>query len=116
MAIEGQLQAVINPLVTGGCYPVKNTSKVITYPYVTYQKIYGKPQYTLDGPDGTCERRLYQFDVYAESYSEAKVKAKEITVAIDTALPQSVKTNDMDWPEDEIHISHVILEYSILSE
>lgn len=109
--IEGDIQAVLAPLVTGGCWPLV-APELTPRPYIIYQVISNPTQNTLDGDAGISNRRV-QVDVWADSYGAAKGLAASITAAMKTAPFVNIKIGDNDLYEPEVKIFRVSMDFSV---
>ena len=122
MSTEGDLQAILAPLVGGRCYPIVNTSQTITYPYITFQVISNIPDMNLEGPSGLEYNRV-QIDIFATTYGAAKTLKGLVKNALQAAADEdfadrlhNVCLFVMDEYEEETSSYREILEYGIWSD
>ena len=116
MTTEATLQALLDPLAAGGCWPVVNTSTTITYPYAVFYEVSGIPDITLESYSGLTKKR-FQIDCFGTSYGQAKTLAKNIRGALDAATVTSEMIAEMDGQYDPSTKTYqTILEYYIWSE
>jgi predicted metallo-beta-lactamase superfamily hydrolase len=111
MAIEGDIQAVLAPLVAGCCYPLVAPDSQ-PRPYIIYQVISNVITNSLDGDVGISNRR-FQIDPHADTYAAAKVLAKSITDAMASASFTNIKLHELDLYEPEIKAYRVTMDFSV---
>lgn len=110
MAVEGDIQALLAPLVSGRCYPL--TAPVGTVrPYIIFQVISNPVLNTLEGDAGISERRI-QVDVWADSYGAAKGLLKDATAAITGAGHLRMNDNP-DQYDSETEIYGASADFSV---
>lgn len=112
MAIEGQIKSLLEPLFPGGVWPMKNTSKEITYPYATYQLISGIPRNTLKG-DGGIDKCQYQIDVVSDSYGDVKRLIKAVRNEMNGAPFKNIPVFSMDTPQEGSTLFGGLIQFSI---
>jgi hypothetical protein len=108
MAFEGDLQDILEPLASGGCYPVINDSASITYPYITYTGIF-KAKLTIHS--GTQNKRRVQIDVFGNTYGDVKSLMEDIDTALETSGVACAFINEVDAFEEVPRTYRGILEY-----
>lgn len=114
MAIEGDLQALLAPLVSGRCYPIINTSDIVQLPYITYQVISNVPTVSLDGPSGLENRRI-QIDAFAFSYGAMKALETSIKKTMAGSTIVNVPLLSMEQYEEDALAYRATLDFSIWS-
>lgn len=115
MTTEATLQALLNPLATGGCWPCANTAATIVYPYVVFYEIVGLPEATLDGYSGMTAKR-FQIDCFAKSYGAAKALRKAVNDAIKASTMDNLHLSEMDGEYNPVVKDYQsITEFSIWS-
>jgi hypothetical protein len=112
MTIESSVQTLLGALVSGRCYPVINTTIVITRPYITYQVISGGPLLALAN-SANPEEMSMQIDIWDSTYGGAKTLAQSVKTAMLGASFANVQTMDQDMYEGVSKEYRVMLEYSI---
>ena len=108
MAFEGDLYALLNPLFTGGFYPVINNAKDVTLPYGTYFNVHGSD---LTIHTGTGKRRRVQIDIFAESYYAVNVLGVDVDNELDSSSIACALINQTDAYEETPGVYRLILEY-----
>lgn len=111
MAIEGDIQAVLSALVAGRCYPMTAPDRT-ERPYIVYQVISNVPENTLDGADGTENRRV-QVDVWGKSYGESKTLELLVKSAMEAASFINILMVSRDSFESETQLYRVSIDYSV---
>lgn len=113
MAIEGTLQTLLAALVSGRCYPLTAPDKT-ERPYIVYQVVSNVPSVSLDGPNGTENRRI-QIDVWGASYNEVKTLELSVKTAMNSALFCNIPLSTGDLYEPDTQLYRVTMDYSIWS-
>ena len=106
-AIESTLQTLLGALVSGRCYPVINNSLTVVAPYITFQMVSG------DTWIQNQDERRYQIDVYATTYSGARVIAESIKTAMKSASFANAIITFQDLYEEVSKEFRVLLEFYI---
>lgn len=116
MTTESALQALLAPLVAGGCWPVANTSATVVHPYIVFTEVVGLPEVVLDAYAGLTSKR-FQIDIVAKSYGQAKGLVKSIRGALEASSMANVMLSEMDGQYNEVVKDYqVITEFTIWSE
>jgi hypothetical protein len=113
MAIEGTIQTALAALVTGRCYPLIAPDKVVK-PYIVFQVVSNVPSVSLDGPNGTENRRV-QIDLWGKSYGEVKALEVAVKAAMVSASFVNVPLSTGDLYESDTQLYRVTMDYSIWS-
>lgn len=113
MAIEGEIKALLAPLASGGCYPVRAPQNRPT-PYIIFQVISSVPDVSLDGPTGLVRRRV-QVDAYGDTYEAVKTMEQQISAAMAGAAFTNVPLMARDLDEQETKKYRVSMDFSIWS-
>lgn len=114
MTTEATLQALIEPLAAGGCWPVVNTAETVAYPYAVFYEISGVPG-LISGTD--FERKRFQVDCFGTSYGQAKALAKGIKDAVDSTFESSAFISQMDGDYDPVSKTYQsLIEFYIWSD
>lgn len=114
MTVEAELQALLAPLATGGCWPVVNTSSTIAYPYIVFYEIVAIPE-MLD--NGGLRSKRFQIDCFARSYGQAKALAKSIVDTLTSSSLVNVYLSSMDGEYNPVAKDYqVITEFKIWAE
>lgn len=111
MAIEGTIQTLLAALVSGRCYPL-NAPDPVAKPYITFQVISNIPSVSLDGPNGTENRRI-QIDIWASTYGAAKTLENSVKAAMVAASFVNVPLSTGDLYENDTQLYRVSMDYSI---
>jgi len=99
-------------LVSTRLYPVK-VPQSPTYPLVSYLAISGQSMNSLGGT-GALRNSLYQFDVYAKTYSEAISIADALETAMASASFKTLLQSRIDADFDDTpDVYRIILDFSI---
>ena len=116
MTIEGDIQALLNPLATGGCYPIMKTDESgVDDEYITFTVISDTPIKDLDGP-GRVQKRI-QIDAFARTYGRVKTISNNIKAVILGSYPNSsTPIQYQDLYEEGVKSYRVILDYYIWEE
>lgn len=114
MAIEGDIQALLAPLVSGRCYPLVNTSTAIVKPYLTFQVVSNVPTVSLDGPSNLENRRV-QIDVWADTYGAAKSLEATIKTTMQGSSFVNIPLLTQDFYEEETKLYRVSMDFSVWS-
>lgn len=118
MAVEGDIQALLEPLANGGAWPCVNNADSPAPPYIVYTVVSKTPSVSLTGPNGTEKLRV-QIDVYARSYEEVKeieaaIKTAFIgTAGFNSASCANVPISSQDLYEDDTRLYRVSMDYSV---
>lgn len=108
------IQAVLNPLVTGDAWYMVNTAQPPTYPYIVWQRIVSTSNNTLEGPTDTQNTRI-QIDIYSRSVAEAESLEASLEAAMKAAPFTNVPISSQDLYEPEIRAFRVMKDYSVWS-
>jgi len=108
MSFQGDLQAVLAPLATGGCYPVANDSESIVFPYITFTGISWQGVVIHNSSEG---KRRIQIDVFGTSYNEVHTLQATIDTTLNASSLNCSKINEIDAFEEETKNYRGILEY-----
>lgn len=111
MAIEGTLQTLLAALVSGRCYPL-NAPDPVDKPYITFQVVSNIPSVSLDGPNGTENRRM-QIDIWDKTYGGAKALELSVKAAMVSAVFTNIPLSTGDLYESETQLYRVTMDYSI---
>ncbi len=114
--LESELHNLLYPLAKGGAWPISNIESTPVWPYIVYNKISGIEEETLDGYFG-LEDTLFQIDIYAKTYGEAKKISGLVFKAITEAFPStSHKEMEKDGGYNkDLEDYRVITEYKVWS-
>lgn len=113
MAVEGDLQTLLAALVSGRAYPMVAPQGVVK-PYIIYHVVSNVPSVSLDGPNGTENRRM-QVDVWADTYGGAKTLEGQVKAAMAAASIVNVPLSTRDEYESETQLFRVSMDYSVWS-
>lgn len=108
-----QLQAVLEPLATGGSWPMEAAQGTLP-PYIVYQDIISNTKNTLSGATD-LQNTLMQIDAYDTSYAAAKALGKSIATALAAASFTNIKLNDQMLRDPDTKLHRALLEFSIWS-
>jgi hypothetical protein len=122
MSIESAVHALLAsvPKVAGGrVFPLIAKSNT-SFPYVTYLKVSGERYSELSGPINHARPRM-RFNVFAETYAEAKSVTTAIRQKLDgyngtiegISILASTLENEVDSYENDIKIYQVTTDYFI---
>jgi hypothetical protein len=117
MSLEGDIQTLLAPLVSGRCYPL-NAPDPVTKPYIVYSIVSEVTENTLDGDNGMSNSRV-QVDAYGTSYGQVKGlagKAGTIKAAMAGATTFSnIHLANRDLYENDTQLYHVAMDFSVWS-
>ena len=116
MSLEGDIQTLLAPLVSGRCYPL-NAPDPVAKPYIVYSVVSDVTENTLDGDSGMSNTRV-QVDVYGKSYGEAKGlagKAGTVKTAMAGAAFSNIHLASRDLYENDTQLYHVAMDFSVWS-
>ncbi len=101
----------VSAIVGARVYPMVMPQRA-TFPAVTYFRVSGGQQNTLDGYSGTENPRI-QVDCWAKKYADVKALAAAIRAAMDGATTfRALCISDRDLYEDDADLFRVLLEFS----
>jgi len=98
--IEQSVQALLNPLASGGCWPLV-VQDGVDPPYLTYQIVAAAPQNTVDDPVPGVRHYRFQVDAYESTYEAMKTLKNAVLGAMQGAsfaniCVMEVETYDSD--------------------
>lgn len=113
MSIQSEFYALVNPIFVGRAYPIVGPDAPVT-PYLTYFRVIGIEQNTLDanGGTGNAINTQLQADVWAATYGEAQAKAAAVKAALKTWTVENVVTGEQDLFEADTKLHRVMMEIS----
>lgn len=112
MAIEGDIQALLSPLVSGRCYPLVNTSTTLTRPYITFSVVSNVPVVSLTGPSG-LERRRFQIDIWGDSYGAVKDIEARTKSTFSASSIVNVPLSSQDLYEEDTKLYRVSMDFAV---
>lgn len=106
------LQALLNPLVQGGAWPLANEMQPPTYPYIVFGRITSPTNVNLSGPSDLQNTRL-QIDIFAKTMLEADSIARSVDAAFQASGITHVSIDSRDVWEEPVRAYRISRDYSI---
>lgn len=115
MSIQSELHALLSGVLTEGVYALVAPEKNNDLPYITYQRIAGVEDHSLDknGGQNNLQNTRMQIDVWHTSLREAEVAASKIKVALKAWERSNTKQGEQDFYESSTKAFRIMLDYSI---
>ena len=108
------LQAVLNPLVAGGCWYQVNTAQPPVFPYIVFLDVVSSTNVTFKGPSDLQNSRI-QIDVYSPTASATINAAKAIDAAMQASALNNVPISSQGFYESDVKLFRQLREYSVWS-
>ena len=117
MSLQSDFFTLAGPIFTGRVYP-NVAPDLVEKPYLTYSRISGLEETTLDTNGGVNNLRntRLQLDVWAATYGEAQAKAEALRTALKTWAVPNVFQSDQDMYEADTKLHRVMLDISTWHE
>lgn len=106
------LQAVLNPLATGGASYGARTVGDQSREYIVWQRVASSPNVALGGPSDLQNTRV-QIDIYADTVARAVAIEAALEAAMAASSIINVPLSSMDIYEDPVRLYRVSKDYSI---
>ena len=113
MTLKSDLQAVLNPLASGGAWD-KVAAQGTAPPYITWQMIVSPANVSFGGASNLQNTRV-QIDVYARTGADTEALAKAIATAMAAASFKNVPLSVQEFYEPEVKLHRISLDYSLWS-
>lgn len=109
--ITDAVYSALAGLVSNRCYPVEALDSPIA-PYIVYRRVSLVPENTLS--DGVVAKHLrLQVDYYDVGYRSCQSLAIAGQAAIAAAIPSSTLQLELDLPETETKLYHVMNDFNM---
>ncbi len=108
------VQAVLEPLASGGSWYEVNTTEPPAAPYIVFSRIPSPANVTLQGPSNLQNTRL-QIDLYSRSVQELLSLGDSIEAAMAAAGFTNVPLTQRDMYEPDTKLYRTSYEYSVWS-
>ena len=106
------LQALLNPLASGGSWYGVNTAQPATFPYIVFSRVVSVPNVSLRGPSDLQNTRV-QIDIFSRGIAEAVSIEAALEAAMNAWAVINLPLSGFDLFEDEIRAYRVSKDYSI---
>ncbi len=113
MSLKSALQAVLNPLVSGGAWD-KAAAQGTLPPYIVWQLIVSTANVSLTGASNLQNTRV-QIDAYATTGAQTEILSASIAAAMAAAGFTNVPISSQDLFEPDVKLHRVSLDYSVWS-
>lgn len=113
MSLQEDLFTLAAPIFSSRVYP-NVAPEAVARPYMTYTRITGLEETTLDGNGGVNNLRntRLQLDVWAATYAEAQTKAEALRTALKNWTVTNIFQSDQDMYEPDTKLHRVMLDIS----
>ena len=109
-----QVQAMLDPLTSGGAWYGINTTEPPKFPFIVWQRIVSVPNVSLSGPSDMQNTRV-QIDIYARTVNEVASIETAIEALMSASAIVNVPLSSQDIYEDQVKAFRIIKEYSMWS-
>ena len=109
------VQALLNPLASGGAWYGINTQQPPTLPYIVFQRVSSTANVAMGGASALQNTRI-QVDIYGDRQSDCETVEQSIEAAM-AAWPtwQNVPLLSQDFYEQDVRLYRVSKDYSVWS-
>lgn len=108
------VQAVLQPLASGGCWYQINTTEPAVTPYIVVTRVTSPANVTLQGPTTLQNTRL-QIDLYSPSVQELVALGDSVEAAMAAAGFTNVPLSSRDMYEPDTKLHRTSYEFSVWS-
>lgn len=109
------LQALLNPLSTGGSHYAVNETEPPVYPFIVFQRIVSTANVNLSGVSDMQNTRV-QIDIYARKISEATAIETALEAAFAASSITNVPISSQDLYEDVVKAFRISKDFSVWSK
>lgn len=115
MTLAESIQAVLDPLATGGAWFMDNTQDPPTYPYIVWMYAPSSTNVTLSGPSDLQNSRV-QVDLYARNAQGLQTLEAAVRAAMQASALTNIPLTSMDASVPELRAFRRVLEFSVWSK
>lgn len=106
------IQAVLNPLVTGGSSYLRNEAQPPVYPYIVFAFVVSTANVALRGRSDLQNTRV-QVDIYSRTVAELDALGNALLAAMDASALDSIPLSQLDLDEPDIRAFRRTQDFSI---
>ena len=112
--IVQDIQAILDPLVTGGSWYGANTREPPVYPFIVWSRIVSVPNVSLTGPSDQQNTRI-QIDIFSLTVQECLSLEVAVEAAFAATSIVNVPISSGDSYEDAVRAYRCTKDYSVWS-
>mgnify|MGYP003336237320 FL=1 len=112
MGLVTDIQAVLNPLASGGAWYGINTTEPPVYPFIVWQRVVSTTNNTLRGASDLQNTRV-QIDIFSRSVSESVSIEDAVESAMASASFTNLLVSSQDIYESEVKAFRITKDYSV---